>query len=147
MGARVVLLAAALLFLAPQPAGAQPEEQLFSDLRAQALAAAAVPADPIARLHWVQWIVFDAAARWDVPYSVAWRVALCESGGDPFARSPWGHRGLFQFSAATWREYAPRFGVPADFAAAYDPAHNAQLALAMIAGGGLRHWRSCAEWI
>lgn len=140
------VLCAAWLALFPAGLHAQEvEEILLSDVVAQATAEAQAPADPLRRSLWAQGIVFDAAARWDVPLRLAWSVAMCESSGDPFARSPWGHRGLYQFAEVTWRQHAPKYGAPADFAAAYDPRHAAEVAMGMFANGEGRHWRSCAE--
>ncbi len=139
-------LCAVFLALAPGAARAQDvQEVMWSDVRAQAAAESQAPADPLARALWAQGIVFDAAARWDVPPRLAWSVAMCESEGDPFARSPWGHRGLWQFAEITWRAYAPRYGAPANFAAAYDPYQATEVALGMFANGEGTHWRSCAE--
>lgn len=142
----LVGLCLAWLALTPAAVRAQEaEEILLSDVVAQATAEAQAPTDSLARVVWVQGLVFDAAVRWDVPSSLAWSVAVCESGGNPFARSPWGHRGLFQFSLPTWQQYAPRYAAPADFAAAYDPRHAAEVAMGMFANGEGTHWRSCTE--
>ena len=93
------------------------------------------------------WEIVQAAAlRWGVSPQLAHALVDCESDYRPRAIGAAGERGLFQLAAGTWAAYAPAYGVPADFGAAFDPWLNAEVAMGMIANGGLRHWAGCVPW-
>jgi soluble lytic murein transglycosylase-like protein len=84
--------------------------------------------------------IADAARRWGVDPQRMLRVAWCESKYLPTATSRGGHRGIFQFDGATWRERAALIGVSADFSAAYDPRANVEVAAATMAAGQWWRW-------
>jgi soluble lytic murein transglycosylase-like protein len=84
--------------------------------------------------------ITDAARRYGVDPQRMLRVAWCESKYQPGATSRGGHRGIFQFDGPTWRERAPLVNVSPDFAAAYDPRANAEVAAATMAAGQWWRW-------
>jgi soluble lytic murein transglycosylase-like protein len=87
-------------------------------------------------------MIADAARRWGVDASRLLRVAWCESKYNPLATSRYGHRGVFQFDNATWRERAPLAGLSADFGVAYDARANIEVAASTFAAGQWWRW-SC----
>lgn len=149
-----LLTVAAGLLLAPLPAATAGESEeaetlLLSDIvaqaQAQAQAAPAMPADPLARREWVRQIVRDAALRYGVPANLVWAIALCESGGNPFAFNTWSRAaGLFQVVPGTWGWASRQAGYAS--ASPFDPVANAEVAVWLMASpqyGGLRHWAAC----
>jgi len=92
--------------------------------------------------------LIDAAAyRWGVSAARMRCIAFRESGFNPYAISPWGHVGLWQWDWRTW-EWASR---QAGYAGAspFDPWASTEVALWVIThplqGGGWGHW-STARW-
>ncbi len=68
------------------------------------------------------------------------RIAACESGGDPAAKSPDGrYRGKYQFSRRTWRD----MGGSGDAATAPE-AEQDRLAAKLLAERGTAPWPNCA---
>lgn len=117
LAALCLCVGAALLPLAPVPARAD--------------AGDSVPA-----------LIDQAADDFGLSRATLRRIAICESGMRPWATSPWGHRGVYQFNRVTWGEQAPTIGAPRDFAAAYDPELNVRLAASLMARGQRWRW-SC----
>ena len=70
--------------------------------------------------------------------AVGWaeRVAMCESGDNPYARNPDGASGLFQFMPSTWA------GTPYASSSVFDPVANARAAAWLYARRGASAW-SC----
>lgn len=70
--------------------------------------------------------------------AVSWaeRVAMCESGDNPYARNPDGAAGLFQFMPSTWA------GTPWAGSSVFDPVANARAAAWLYARRGPSAW-SC----
>lgn len=70
--------------------------------------------------------------------AVSWaeRVAMCESGDNPYARNPSGASGLFQFMPSTWA------GTPYASSSVFDPVANARAAAWLYARRGASAW-SC----
>ena len=63
-------------------------------------------------------------------------VAQCESNLNPYAYSPAGYHGLFQFDQTTWADYG--------YGDIYDPAAQARTAARLIAAGQTSRWPNCA---
>lgn len=84
----------------------------------------------------------QAAAEFNVDPVMLRRTAWCESNWRPWATSPWGHRGVLQFSRVTWIEQAPTLGLSPDFREAYDAQSNIRLGAALMARGQRWRW-SC----
>ncbi len=78
-----------------------------------------------------------ASARWHVSYSWLLRIAIRESGLNPWAHNPSGASGLFQFMPSTYYAYAPRIG---EFRSIFDPYANANVAAYMFSIGLSYAW-------
>lgn len=71
--------------------------------------------------------------------ALLWRIALCESGGNPRAVSRTGkYRGLVQFSMATWRSVGGK-GDPIDASVA-EQLHRAAI---LLRRSGINQWPHC----
>jgi hypothetical protein len=79
-----------------------------------------------------------AAASSDATHALA-RIARCESGGNPSAVGPGGHRGKYQFDPDTWKA----LGGTGDPASAPE-AEQDRLAAKLYAQSGSSPWASCA---
>jgi soluble lytic murein transglycosylase-like protein len=88
----------------------------------------------------VEQVIRAAAAQYGVNAERAVRIASCESSLRPWATSPGGHMGLFQWSAATWRWASVQAGYGG--ASPYDPVASAMTAAWLMGQGGWHHW-SC----
>ncbi|HXI19135.1 MAG TPA: transglycosylase SLT domain-containing protein, partial [Chloroflexota bacterium] len=100
---------------------------------------------PIARPLTIPELITAAAWRYGVDPGYMVRLAHCESGLRPWAVSPWGDRGLFQWQAASWREAAPKAGITADWSAAFDPQSASLVTAAAIARGERWRWPWCGR--
>lgn len=67
-------------------------------------------------------------------------LADCESGGDPYASSPLGYMGLYQFDLDTWRTVGGT-GSPVDATPA-EQRHRAQL---LYLQQGAEPWPNCGH--
>jgi soluble lytic murein transglycosylase-like protein len=121
----------AIRLLTPTPAAAQEAPDPAPEGAGPA-AAQAVPDVP--------GLIADAARRWGLDGARMLRVAWCESKLNPGATSRYGHRGVYQFDGATWRERAPLAGFSPDFAEAYDARENVEVAAATFAAGQWWRW-------
>jgi len=77
-------------------------------------------------------IIRAAAARYGVSGDTLLRVAMCESGLNPYASNPSGAEGLFQFKSATFYGHGGHN--------IWDPADQADVAARMFAQGQARQW-------
>lgn len=108
------------------------------------LAGLVAPAAPDAE-H-VQALIREACARHRLDPARPLAIARCESNFAQHWRTNAPDnpcRGVYQFDRPTWKERAPRYGLPGDFDAAYDPALNVSLAVALMANGEWWRWRAC----
>jgi soluble lytic murein transglycosylase-like protein len=90
-----------------------------------------VVAVPASRAEIAQ-IIRDAAARYGVDPERLLRVAMCESGLNPYAHNPSGASGLFQFKPATFYGNGGR-----DL---WDPVDQSDVAARMFARGQASQW-------
>lgn len=94
----------------------------------------------------VEQVVYEAADRYGVSGDVLWRIALCESGGDPGAVSArlningTSDLGLFQINENTWNWWSEIRGVYGNI---FSPWDNADMAAWAWANGYSCHW-TCA---
>jgi len=87
-----------------------------------------------------------AARRWGLTPRFLRCLAACESAFRPGVTSRAGAMGLYQFTAATWRANAPRYGWRGH--SPYEARAAATVAAGMIAHGLVKHWpraKSCGS--
>jgi len=91
-------------------------------------------------------VIDGAARRWGVTPRFMRCLAARESAFRPRVTSRAGAMGLYQFTAATWRVNAPRYGWRGH--SPYEARAAADVAAGMIAHGLVKHWpraRSCGS--
>lgn len=88
-------------------------------------------------------IINSASARWGVSSERMTCIAWRESAFRPWATSPDGHRGLWQFSDQTWA-WASR-AIDLGDTSPYDAEASTEVAASIMAQGGWSHW-STAQW-
>jgi soluble lytic murein transglycosylase-like protein len=91
-------------------------------------------------------VIDGAARRWGLTPRFLRCLAARESAFRPRVTSRAGAMGLYQFTARTWRAYAPRYGFRGR--SPYEARAAANVAAGMIAHGLATHWpraRSCGS--
>lgn len=84
------------------------------------------------------------ANRYGIDAGRAIRIAQCESGLNPGARSPNGlYGGLYQQAFAYWPARATQAGLPG--ASVFDAEANIRVSMHMMATQGFHHWPVCSN--
>lgn len=89
----------------------------------------------------VPGMIWAAARRYGLDAERMRRIAWCESKYQPGVTSRGGHRGVFQWEAASWQGRAPIAGVSPDFQMAYDARANIEVAASTMAAGQWWRWQ------
>ncbi|HXI14990.1 MAG TPA: transglycosylase SLT domain-containing protein [Chloroflexota bacterium] len=141
---RAIVLAAVLLLSVPSHVTAQAEEEPDVVLIEESVyevqdvyEVQEAPA-PLARPLTIPELIDAAAYRWGVSAARMRCIAWRESTYRPWATSPGGHRGLFQFADQTYRWASWNAGVGGS--SPYDPYAAAESAGWLMSQGGWNHW-------
>ncbi|HEX2241595.1 MAG TPA: transglycosylase SLT domain-containing protein [Actinomycetota bacterium] len=82
-------------------------------------------------------IIVGAAEEFGLSPDYLVAVAMCESSLNPYAVSPAGYYGLFQFGPITWSEFG--------YGSIWDPVAQSRTAARMLADGHHRRWPVCSQ--
>ncbi len=85
----------------------------------------------------IESIIVGAAAEFGLSPDYLVAVAMCESSLNPYAVSPAGYYGLFQFGPVTWSEFG--------YGSIWDPVAQSRTAARMLADGHHRRWPVCSQ--
>ncbi|MFN2525564.1 MAG: transglycosylase SLT domain-containing protein [Actinomycetota bacterium] len=89
--------------------------------------------DPVDK---IESVIIKAADEFGLSRDYLISVAMCESSLNPYAVSPAGYYGLFQFGPVTWSEFG--------YGSIWDPVAQSRTAARMLAEGHHRRWPVCS---
>lgn len=88
----------------------------------------------------LQEMVRATALKWGVDPALMARIVNCESGFKPNVKNTQSTAsGIMQFLDGTYASYTKKYGITAPKS---DPVAQVELAVRMIADGGLSHWNA-----
>jgi soluble lytic murein transglycosylase-like protein len=116
----------------PPPAPAQPAPTAAPKIVAKPVVYAPRPVVVPSSRAQIADVIRAAAARYGVNPDTLLRVAMCESGLNPYAANASGAQGLFQFKSATFYGHGGHN--------IWDPADQADVAARMFSQGQARQW-------
>ncbi len=111
----------------------RPERELFAAKRRLQER----PPAPTPSVASVESIIVSAADEFGLSRDYLLAVAMCESSLNPYAVSPAGYYGLFQFGPITWSEFG--------YGSIWDPVAQSRTAARMLADGHHRRWPVCSQ--